>query len=505
MPIDTSEVGSDGWMLDRLYHKLRKQQRHCESLHKRYRGDPPLPAMNPNQAEATKLFVKKARTNFERLIVKAVLDRLKIRGIRTAADNDESGDAEAFETWKESRGALWSTEVAKHALTMGKGFVMVGKSEDTGKLLVTAEDPRMCAVLTDPADPLKVIAGLKLIFDDVGQQDIAYLFRREGDRVWMRKASRPRYFFSTSATTLRAFDSGAFDWMALAEAESFEPDWLQGTDELEALVPIVPFCNEDDMAEFEPHIELLDRITQQILQRMTIATIQAFKQRAMKGLPQTDPKTGEKIDYENIFLAEPGAIWNIPATVEIWESGEVNLQGILLSVRDDIKDLAAASGTPLYTVTPDVANGSAEGASLQREQVSAKVLHRQDLWDLPHARVAELIFRTNGDTKRAKEPEKIRPMWTPVERASISERSNAMAQTKGIMPTYLQLVEIWGMDPARATDAMKMLEEDAKRAQASAPQPGGGAPMPTQGSAGSQQSGDSGLPPLPDLSQQQGG
>ena len=44
-----------------------------------------------------------------------------------------------------------------------------------------------------------------------------------------------------------------------------------------------------------------------MLQRMTIATIQAFKQRAFKGLPKTDPDTGEEIDYDSIFTADPGA------------------------------------------------------------------------------------------------------------------------------------------------------------------------------------------------------
>jgi hypothetical protein len=51
--------------------------------------------------------------------------------------------------------------------------------------------------------------------------------------------------------------------------------------------------------EFEPFIPLLDRINQQILQRMTIATIEAFKQRAFKGLPQKDPSTGADIDYDS--------------------------------------------------------------------------------------------------------------------------------------------------------------------------------------------------------------
>ena len=498
MPIEVSEPYTDGWWLAQLYAKLRDQQKHADEMHKRYIGDPPLPALNPNQRAAVYWFIKKSRTNFERLIVNAVKARLKIRGIRTAVDNDEGGDAEAFTKWKRSRGKLWAKEAHEFALSMGLGFVMVGKNE-RGKLLVTAEDPRSCAVITDPADPLRVVAGLKLIYDPVEGQDVAYLFRVDGDRSYQRIARRKAYRSGDGMSLKgRVLDREGFDWVNLAPpsendpqtvVEYFEPKWLQGDEAADrpALCPLVPFFNEDGMAEFEPHLEVLDRITQGILHRMTIVTIQAFKQRAMKGLPKTDPETGEEINYDNVFIAEPGAIWNIPAAVEIWESGEVNLQSVLLGIRDDIKDLAAVSGTPLYTVTPDVANGSAEGASLQREQLTFKVEDRQDRWELSHELVCELIFRTEGDEKRA-EPGTIEIMWSPADRPSMSERANAIAQTKGVVPRYIQLTEIWGLDPATADRAMTYLQEDMTQdaAMAAAGKPPQGPQQPQQKPGGQQ-------------------
>jgi hypothetical protein len=45
---------------------------------------------------------------------------------------------------------------------------------------------------------------------------------------------------------------------------------------------------------------------------MTIATIQAFKQRAFKGLPKVDEQ-GNEIDYEGMFVSAPGAVWDLPA------------------------------------------------------------------------------------------------------------------------------------------------------------------------------------------------
>ena len=44
---------------------------------------------------------------------------------------------------------------------------------------------------------------------------------------------------------------------------------------------------------------------------------------------------------DQIFTTDPGAVWNIPETVEIWESGAVDTGPLVNSYRDDVKDLFA--------------------------------------------------------------------------------------------------------------------------------------------------------------------
>lgn len=465
MAIDTTEPFSDGWWLKRLYDQLRVQQRECDALQRRFEGNAPLPFVSDIQKSAVKWFVEKSRTNFEKVIVNAVLSRLRIRGIRTAVADSDRGDAQAFQTWLTSRGKLWTLDVHKMTLAMKRGYVIVGKDTD-GSLLVTAEDPRLVTAITDPANPYKVLAALKLFHDDVNDCDVARLFLPGR----MRVAKKPRKRAPGSSDV--RFNPAAFYWdedvfnevgELVSEGESGMIDWLAETDAQGVvqggLVPVVPFVNEDEMAEFEPFIPQIDRINQQILQRMTIATIQAFKQRAFKGLPRKDPDTGEDIDYDAIFVADPGAVWNIPETAEIWESGQVDMTGILAAIRDDVKDLYATSGTPGYLASPDAANASAESASLQREMTAFKVECRQDRFEPAHQLVAELIFRTLGDAKRS-QPGTIHMIWAPVERYSMAEKANAIAQTKGVVPRYQQLTEIWGMDPAQADRAMSELTDD---------------------------------------------
>lgn len=459
--IDISVPFSPGWWLKRLYEQLRVQQRRCDALQRRYEGNAPLPFISDIQRDAVKWFVEKSRTNFERVIVNAVLSRLRIVGIRTAVDSSEGGDAEAFMTWKRAKGKLFTLDVHKMMLAMSMAYVIVGKDDD-GNLLVTAEDPRLVTAITDPANPYKVLAALKLFHDDVADEDVAFLYLPGEVMV----AKRPRKV--TPGGSDVKFNPAAYRWdldilndlgEVVYEGASGEIPGLTETPDLPGVVPVVPFVNEDGMAEFEPFIPQIDRINQQILQRMTIATIQAFKQRAFKGLPQTNPDTGEKIDYDAIFVADPGAIWNIPATVEIWESGQVDLGPILMAIRDDVKDLYGTSGTPAYLASPDAANASAESASLQREQTTFKVESRQDRTEPAHDTVSELMFRTLGDAARSK-PGTFEVIWAPAERWSMAERASAIAQTKGVIPRYIQMTDIWGMDPAQADRARTDLLDD---------------------------------------------
>jgi hypothetical protein len=498
--IDVLTPDSPGWWLRRLYLQLLEQRAYCQQMMDRFAGDAPLPTIADNQKDAVRWFVSQSRTNFERLIVNSVLSRLRIKGIRTKQGPDDRGDADAMNTWRNSRGKLWSHDAHRMALAMSRSFVIVGKDKN-GKLLVTAEDPRQVTAITDPENPYEVRAGLKVFYDHVEDVEKCYLYLPGSPPlVATRKGAQGTVVPSTSW-----FHERAFDWVASTTAPEFDSDefqqipgtgdapWLQKHGTLGDICPIVPFINEDGLSEFEPFIPQIDRINQQILQRMTIATIQAFKQRAMKGLPQKDPSTGADIDYDSIFVADPGAIWNIPASVEIWESGQVDLQPILLAIRDDIRDLAATAGVALYHITPDAANGSAEGASLQREAQNFRVQTRQDRFEEAHKAVCELIFRTLGDDERA-EPGTIDIMWAAHDQPSMAERASSIAQTTGVISRYQQCTEIWGMDPDEAERNLVELRQDfildmqfaaaAAPAAPQAPAPPGGAGTPAVGGGG---------------------
>src|SRR4029453_13439111 len=128
------------------------------------------------------------------------------------------------------------------------------------------------------------------------------------------------------------------------------------------------FKNKYGLGEFEIHLDLLDRINKLILDRMVIATMQAFRQRGVKGrplgYPDDPPQAGELIDYSQVFTADPAAMWMLPQVAEMWESGVVDLTPILNAVKHDLEHLASVTRTPMHMLSPAGINQSAEGASL---------------------------------------------------------------------------------------------------------------------------------------------
>lgn len=456
MPIEGTNVPeSDAWWLERLAKQLREQARECEELHRRFRGRAPLPTVHENAEEVVRDFLAKARTNYERLIVQGPLSRMKIVGIRTSTGTGEGGDAAAFGVWTSANMKLVVRETLKSMFSMRYGYVIVGKVGTD--LLVTSEDPRQITAIVDPADPYRTLAALKLTHDDVHDQDVAYLYMVDDQgqgrvRVAVRdrkaRASADGYVgvtFSASTFVWDDLDVMAPDGTLIRRSRS-GPTGIEGNS-------VHVFENEDGQAEFEPHIPLLDRITDGLVQRMTISLAQAFKQRAIKGVPVTDPNTGKKIDYDDLLRADPMSVWLLPPGAELWESGEASMQGVVLAGRDDERVLAAVSCTPLYSFSPDAAQGSAEGASLQRESLTFKTEAHVERVDPGWERVAVQILTASGQSvDRAT----LDIIWASVERFSLSERANAVAQTKGVVPRRTQLTDIMGYSP---TDADRMMTE----------------------------------------------
>lgn len=305
MPIDDVDTpGAPGWFFRTLTQQLMERRPRLQALWDRYQGDAPLPDLgspgaNESRQRVWKAFQRKARTNYEQLIIACVLDRLTPIGFRLL-DPDQSVpvsgavarstqglvDAAARRVWAGNDMPTASGDLLEKFLVMGESYVIVGAPDldEPGLPIVTEEDPRTTITAQDPVRPSREVAGLKMYFDDQVGRDVAYLYL-PGRVIRAERVGRE----GTSELSLKRWRFNPRHWDVVDERAL--------PAQLGKRLPIVRFANRGGVGEFENHLDHLDRINHMLLQRIVIATLQAFRQRAVKGVPRTDPKTGAEIDY----------------------------------------------------------------------------------------------------------------------------------------------------------------------------------------------------------------
>lgn len=453
MPIEVETPESPGWWLQRLYNRLADpdRRRRLTTLDDWYRGAPPIGSGTKAQREAVASFSTYSRTNFAKLICEATRERMTPVGIRTSADDDITGDADAWRIWQRAGLPVEAAEVHRTMFKLGDAYVIVGPPDPGSDVpVITSEDPRQVVTEHDPRQQRRVLAALKIFHDDIASADFCYLWLPGRLHVARRDVPRP------AGTALRdvTFAANLFTWdtersRALPTA---------------TMLPVHRFRNEDGKAEFEPHLDLLRRINHEVLQRMTIAVYQAYKQRAVVNLPETDD-AGKTIDYTEVLVSDPGAFWQVPSDVTFWESASIDLSPILAAVKSDVENLASVTRTPLHYLSPAGTNQSAEGAALSREGLVFKVEDRMARASATWSDVMSSAFLWTGDTARA-DLDQLEIIWRPAERESLAARLDAA--TKAVtaqVPWRTIMTDIIGFSPQRV-DQMQAERADDQILQA---------------------------------------
>ena len=418
-----------------MIKSLAKEQAHFNLLERYYDGDAPLPEGAEGQSRAYRRFQRKARLNLAQLSVSAVRERMRISGFRTGAAGDENGDDVARRMWKSNNLDVYSADLHTYFLKFGEAYAIVGYPNGREYPLVTVEDPRQVQAITSPEDPSNVLAAVKLFTEDA--YHCAYFYYPDEILVYKKP----------SDTSVYSSDLWVLD------------EEMSGPNPL-GEVPVVKFTNADGRGEYEPFLDIIDRINHMILQRLIIATTAAFKQKYVQGDFPTHDQDGNEIDYQGLFEAGPGAMWILPPDAKLGELDQSGMQDIILAVRADIQDFAAVTRTPMHYLSPDGANQSAEGASLSREGLVFKTEDRIARATVGWSRVMSLMFKWTGDTERATLLD-LEPLWKPAERYSLSERADANSKFQDLpfnsrmkLVGQFSPVEVAEMEMERAGDAI---------------------------------------------------
>ena len=426
------------------------------TLHKWMINQPPLPPAAPSWAASYQAFHASTRTNFAEPLVRSAADRMTPLGFRTAAADDRNGDDMARRVWSENQMAIEQVDVISDMLGLRDGYTMIGEPIAGSSLpTITAEDPRQVVTAHDPIRRRIVRAAIKTYHDPYEEVDVCWVYIR-GDKP-TEKAQAWRAWKPAGSSPLGTPIGGLTGWV-----QGTEWRWDDPVPCPTNRVPFVRFSNRKGQAEFETHLGILDRINRIVLQRMLIAEMQAFRQRAVKNLPKVYPEDypiaemrGKPIDYAGVFAPGPGSLWMVPEGVDFWESQPIDVRPILDMEKQEIRTYAALAGMPIYMFNPDDTNGSAEGASTQRETLVFRIKDRMSIADVGWAETMSHSFEVMGDSDRA-DVSRIQTIWAPIENLSLAEMWSAASQARAAGTAVATIRrEILGWSPQQMEQAVE--------------------------------------------------
>lgn len=427
--------------VDFLTQRMDQARPRIDRLRGYTNGNAPLPEMGPNLRKSWRNFQRRALANSGALIVDSLVERLMPNGILVGDSPNDPRAVQARRIWRDNRLDVTFKDAARDAATIGAGYLLITSDED-GRAVVTRERPEQLYVEPDPLRPWKAMAAVKVWRSVPDSLDHMVMWVDGTRSVWERSCYNDR-------RQLIERVQGKWDLVAL--------DAFDGTP------PVVILENKDRTGEFEAHTGLIDRINTGILYRLVTMAMQTYRQRALKvpkdggAIPETD-EAGNAVDYQEIFEPGPGALWELPPGVEIWESQTVDLTPMLNAVKDDWRELAGETHTPLSAMLPDAANQSASGAE---QPTRALVFKAEDRILRFKPALAVMLVRALAVEGVELDGDSVEVKFAPPATVSMTERYAAAAQAKAAGEALETIQEnILGYSPEQiAQDKARRAEE----------------------------------------------
>jgi hypothetical protein len=422
----------DEWLAV-LAKRLDKRQPRI-LLNRRYStGDAPMPEMGKNTKASWEAFQKKARTDMGGLLCSSLAGRVIPNGVRVGDSAENPAAGALRKVWRDNRLAVVFADAIWNVLSTSYGYLITGIRD--GEPIITSEPPEQTITAPDPVQPWRSRAALKAWRDEDLDTDFAY--------VWV-PGLRQRYRRSTKTESgsIRGTVTGGWE-------TDGEPETYVGS------LPVFELVNANGVAEFEPHVDVIDRINLDKLQRLVITAMQAYKQRAMKGgLPEQDLE-GNDIDWAKVLEPAPGALWDLPEGIDVWESQDTDIRPLLDGEKTDLRDFAAVTQSPIDVFIPDGQNQSATGAANVHKGEIQKAKDRIARVSAPMEGALLAALRILG----LDDGSTVQVLWEPPEHVSLSEKAASAAQAKAGGKSQRWIDEhIWGMSPD------EIAQEEADRA-----------------------------------------
>jgi hypothetical protein len=397
-------------------------------------------------------------SNWTRLIVDVVNERLVVGGIKSSQNADLDEDAWGY--WQANNLDFHSPAVHLSALKFAYTYTSVWPREQGLPPRIQGESPLQVHVRRDeitgePTAAIKVWEGAS-----APRSLYVSLYRPEG--VYRFRSTQPLEaldkFIQRAPQTV---DLSAIDIVPR------DPDDDGGPflDNPMKKVPFVWFPTQPDLmgstsSEIAGVIPIQDRINRTTFHRLLTQEFHAFPQRWVTGIDiPVDPDTNQPVSP---FDSEVDRLWTAFAPeTQFGQFPAASPDGFLNANREDIQALATQSRTPPHYLTAGMGNfPSGESVRATEYGLSRKVGNRRATYGEAWADTIRLAALAAGNQSLAEDLQ-IGVVWEDVEARSEGEIVDALLKMATLGVPRKVLWERWGASPTEAARWEDMLATEA--------------------------------------------
>lgn len=337
-------VGMPRWWAARLENAMLVRQERMRIFDNYYRGDHPLPFLT--RAHRGKMrsefrgLLQASRSNFMRLVVDAVEERMQIDGFRLSAQSSEQADEDSWRIWQSNQMDAESQTAITESLIKGVSYVSVWPGDPYPTMAV--EDALQTIVAYSAGSGFhQRDAGLKVWIDEWTGDFRANVYLPDGIYKFQRKGTAPT---APSTGTLAGENPQRQIWLPLDDPDYFVANRFN-------VVPLIPLRNRPRLllegeSEIYDVIPSQDRINGELFMRALAGYMGAHRQRWVTGLKMY-AEDGEP--PQEPFDAAIDKLWQTEdPEVKFGEFSQTDLSGYIKAIEQDVLHIAVTTRTPRH-------------------------------------------------------------------------------------------------------------------------------------------------------------
>lgn len=364
------------WWLAKLEAELAARQPRIALMDCYYRGDHPLPFLtkahdSKMHSEFSRL-LEDSRSNFMRLVVDVVEERLRVEGFRLSASADATSDKDSWDIWQANQLDADSQTAFVEALVKGVAYLSVWAGENDGdRPTIAVEDPSQTIVGYVPGSNFRRrAAALKIWLDDWTGKRRANVYLPAGIHKFEQEPAK---------------DSGPMTAAAQSAAgDKAKPKWKELEDEFVenpiGVVPIVPLRNRPRLLlEGESEIQDVHRVQNQINGLLFLLALAGYfgahRQRWAVGLKIMEDKNGKPVEPFDVAIDR---LWNAEdPQVKFGEFSQTDLTGYIKAIEQKVLHIAVTTRTPRHYLIEQGQSPSGDAIKSAESGLTKKVERKQ--------------------------------------------------------------------------------------------------------------------------------